>query len=87
MPDGQSDAMPDAGFKTGLSYDAQNAFLNLTLAFGVPTGLNANQTSAGNALTNFFNTTGGIPMVFGAMTPDGLTALSAEGSTSTFGKR
>jgi autotransporter-associated beta strand protein len=72
-----------SGFKTGLSYDAQNAFLNLTLAFGVPTGLNANQTSAGNALTNFFNTTGGIPMVFGAMTPDGLTQAAGEVGTGS----
>ena len=29
-------------------------------------------------LTNFFNTTGGIPLVFGALTPAGLTQVSGE---------
>jgi len=54
-----------ANFSTSLSQNANNAFLNLTLSFapapGSGGGLNANQQNVANALTNFFNTTGGIP--------------------------
>ena len=41
-------------------------------------GLNVNQQNVANTLTNFFNTTGGIPLVFGALTPAGLTQASGE---------
>ena len=66
-----------SGFKSSLSYDANNAYLNLALNFTAPPGgLNGNQQNVGNALTNFFNRTGGIPLVFGALTPAGLTQVS-----------
>ena len=58
-----------ANFHTSLSYDANNAYLNLLLNFTPPGpprfggGLNVNQQNVGNALINFFNTTGGIPLV------------------------
>ena len=55
LPQGASDS---------LSYDANNVFLNLKAGFTNYTGLNVNQQNVANALTNFFNTTGGIPMVF-----------------------
>ncbi|WFU81966.1 autotransporter domain-containing protein [Bradyrhizobium sp. CIAT3101] len=71
-----------SGFATSLSYDNNNAYLNLALAFTSPTGLNVNQRNVGNALTNFFNATGGIPLVFGALTPAGLTQLSGESATA-----
>jgi T5SS/PEP-CTERM-associated repeat protein len=67
-----------SNFHTTLSYDAHDAFLNLALNFAVPGGLNGNQAAVGNALTNFFNTTGSIPIVFGALTPAGLTQISGE---------
>ena len=56
-----------SGFKSSLSYDANNAYLDLALIFVPPpgTGLNINQQNVGNAIVNFFNTTGGIPLVFG----------------------
>ena len=44
-------------------------------------GLNGNQQAVANAITSFFNTTGGIPMVFGALTPNGLTQISGETAT------
>lgn len=69
-----------AGFASSLSYDANNAYLNLTL-FSFPTGLNTNQQNVANALVNFFNTTGGIPLVFGSLTPTGLTQVSGETAT------
>jgi autotransporter-associated beta strand protein len=50
---------------------------------GFGSGLNTNQQNVGNTLTNFFNTTGGIPMVFGALTPAGLSQASGETATGT----
>ena len=76
-----------ANFHTSLSYDANNAYLNLLLNFTPPGpprfggGLNVNQQNVGNALINFFNTTGGIPLVFGTLTPGGLTQVSGEAGT------
>jgi uncharacterized protein with beta-barrel porin domain len=66
-----------------LSYDANNVYLNIALNFAVPGGLNQNQQNVGNALTSFFNTTGGIPVTFAALTPAGLTQASGEGATAT----
>jgi uncharacterized protein with beta-barrel porin domain len=78
-----------SGFKTALSYDSQDAYLDLTLNF-TPSmspnfggGLNANQQAVGNALTNFFNTTGSIPLVFGTLTPSGLSQVSGETATGS----
>jgi autotransporter-associated beta strand protein len=74
-----------ANFKSSLSYDSNNAYLNLALDFVPPpgSGLNANQQSAANAIVGFFNTTGGIPLVFGGLTPAGLTQISGEVATGT----
>jgi uncharacterized protein with beta-barrel porin domain len=75
-----------ANFTSGLSYDAKDAFLNLALNFTGPKfggGLNGNQQNVANALINFFNATGGIPMVFGALTPAGLIQLTGEAATGT----
>jgi autotransporter-associated beta strand protein len=82
-----------ANFRTSLSYDAKDAFLNLALNFTPPpsggaapgfgSGLNVNQQNVGNALTNFFNATGGIPLVFGALTPTGLSQVSGETATGS----
>ena len=65
-------------FTTSLSYDANNVFLNLDLALAKYAGLNVNQQNVANALINFFNATGGIPAVFGTLTPGGLTQASGE---------
>jgi autotransporter-associated beta strand protein len=86
-----------ANFKPTLGYDATHAYLNLALNFtptspptssspgGAPTagGLNGNQQNVANALTNFFNTTGGIPLAFGALTPAGLSQVSGESATAS----
>ena len=78
-----------SGFSSSLSYGLNNAFLDLTLNFTPPSspsfgsGLTANQQNVGNALTNFFNATGGIPMVYGTLTPAGLTQASGEIATGT----
>ncbi|MET0879444.1 MAG: autotransporter domain-containing protein, partial [Tardiphaga sp.] len=78
-----------ANFASTLSYDANNAYLNLTLNFTpgptpphyVP--LNDNQRNVGNALVGFFDRTGGIPMAFGALNAAGLTQVSGETATGS----
>ncbi|MEW6641713.1 MAG: autotransporter domain-containing protein [Pseudomonadota bacterium] len=45
--------------------------------------LSGNQQAVGNALINFFNTTGSIPLVFGGLTPAGLTLISGEGAVGS----
>jgi len=74
-----------SGFKTALSYDANDAFLNLSLVFVAPpgSGLNGNQQAVGNAITNFFNSNGSIPLAFGGLTPAGLTQVSGETTTGS----
>ena len=66
------------GFKTALSYDANNAYLDVSIVFGVPGGLAGNQQAVGDALTGFFNRTGGIPLVFGALDAKGLSQIAGE---------
>ncbi|MCK1287277.1 autotransporter domain-containing protein [Bradyrhizobium sp. 44] len=68
-----------SGFKASLSNDATHAYLNLALSFVPPSGnLSGNQQNVGTALTNFFISNGTIPIVFGSLTPTGLTQLSGE---------
>jgi autotransporter-associated beta strand protein len=74
---------PPANFHTSLSYDANDVFLNVSLLAAPPSGLSGNQQGVSNAITNFFNTTGGIPFVFGTLTTTGLTQLSGESATGS----
>ncbi|CAI2936354.1 autotransporter domain-containing protein [Aminobacter niigataensis] len=69
-----------SGFHTSLSYDTTRAYLDLELSFVPPTGtgLSDNQRNVGDAIVDFFDTNGSIPMVFGGLTPAGLTQLSGE---------
>ncbi len=68
-----------SGFADNLSYDATHAFLNLVMGPPVvPGGLNINQQNVDNGLINSFNVNGGIPAVFGSLTPAGLTEISGE---------
>ncbi|WP_275509992.1 autotransporter domain-containing protein [Bradyrhizobium yuanmingense] len=68
-----------SGFHTSVSYDATHAYLDLALNFVPPSGnLNGNQQNVGNAIINYFNTNGTIPIAFGGLTPAGLTQLSGE---------
>jgi autotransporter-associated beta strand protein len=71
-----------SGFQASLSYDANHAYLDLFLNFAPP-HLNTNQQGVADALTNFFNRTGGIPAVFGGLTPAGLTQVSGETATGS----
>ena len=70
-------------FAASLSYDANNAYLNLDLALSQLPGLNSNQRNVANALISSFNATGGIPLVFGTLTPAGLTQAAGETATGS----
>ena len=72
-----------ANVPVSLSYDANDVFLNLTLNYGSAGKLNANQQNVGNALSGFFNATGGIPANFVALTPAGLSQISGETATGS----
>lgn len=71
-----------SGFVSGLGYDATHAYLVLDLfrPDSLP-GLNRNQQAVAAGLRNAFDTTGGIPMVFGALDAQGLTQVSGELAT------
>ena len=64
-----------------LSYDTNNVYLNFALNYGG--GLNVNQQNVANTLTNFFNSTGGIPVGFASLSPAGLTQISGELATGS----
>ncbi|MET4608319.1 autotransporter-associated beta strand protein [Bradyrhizobium sp. JR4.1] len=62
-----------------LSYGTNNVFLNIGVNFAPSGGgLTVNQQNVANTLTSFFNSTGGIPAAFAALTPAGLTTASGE---------
>lgn len=73
------------GFASSLSYDANNAYLNLVLSFVPPPGtaLNNNQRNIADPIVNFFNSNGSIPLAFGGLTPAGLTQISGETATGS----
>ena len=80
-----------ASISDTLSYDATHAYLDVTLNFTPPppvgpnfsSGLNINQQNVANTLVNYFNTNGGIPLVFAALTPAGLSQVSGESATGS----
>ncbi|SDN72223.1 autotransporter domain-containing protein [Afipia sp. GAS231] len=73
-----------ANMHSTLSYDTNNAYLDLNLNFGLPGGvLNQNQQNVGNALSGFFNRTGGIPTAFASLTAGQLTQSDGELATGS----
>ena len=70
-----------SGTSDSLSYSPDDVYLNLTPGFVNYTGLNQNQRNVANALTNYFNSTGGIPSAFFGLTPGGLTQIDGEAAT------
>ncbi|WP_308642776.1 autotransporter domain-containing protein [Mesorhizobium sp. GbtcB19] len=72
-----------SGFHTSLSYDQTHAYLDLELNFVPPpgSGLSVNQQNVADAVVGYFDTNGSIPIVFGGLTPAGLTQLSGEVGT------
>jgi uncharacterized protein with beta-barrel porin domain len=74
-----------ANFTDTLTYDSTHAYLNLILSFSTPApgGLNGNQNNVANALINYFNTNGSIPLAFGGLTANGLSQASGQPGAST----
>jgi len=74
-----------AGFHDTLSYDANHVYLDLALGFAGPSynAMNQNQIAVANSLVGYFNSTGGIPAVYGSLSPDGLTQASGEHATGS----
>jgi autotransporter-associated beta strand protein len=76
-------------FKTSLSYDAKDVFLNLDVTGdGVVggadgAGLNVNQRNVLNAFAHSFNLTGGMLGAFGLLSPLGYTQASGETAVGT----
>jgi uncharacterized protein with beta-barrel porin domain len=61
-----------------LSYSADDVYLDLMLTYS---GLARNQQNAGNALSTYFNTNGGIPAAFFGLSPDALSQVDGEAAT------
>ncbi|MGY4290079.1 autotransporter-associated beta strand protein [Bradyrhizobium sp. LM2.7] len=76
---GQVDSDLPSAFASSLRYDAQNVYLDLTLSMA---GLNVNQQNVANGLNKYFDANGGIPLAFGALSPEGLTQVSGELATA-----
>jgi uncharacterized protein with beta-barrel porin domain len=72
-----------AGFVSSLSYDPNNVYLNLAINYGAVPGLGVNQQNVGNALGKSFSSNGSIPVVFGGLTPAGLTQASGEAASGS----
>jgi autotransporter-associated beta strand protein len=72
-----------ANFQAALSYDANHAYLNLNLSFAATGGLNGNARAVANALGNFFNSNGSIPLVYSTLTAAGLAQASGETATGS----
>jgi autotransporter-associated beta strand protein len=82
--DGQVKTNLPANFRTTLNDDANNVYLDLAFGFAPPpSGFSTNQQRLANVLVNFFNANGGIPLAFGALTPQGLTQAAGETTTSS----
>ncbi|WP_456619476.1 MULTISPECIES: autotransporter outer membrane beta-barrel domain-containing protein [unclassified Bradyrhizobium] len=64
-----------------LSYDLHNVYLDLAL--GYSGGLNINQQNVANVLTNYFNSTGSLPVALANLSPVGLTQASGESATGS----
>jgi autotransporter-associated beta strand protein len=78
-----SSVTTSSNYAASLSYDTNNVYLTLSLAYGSgTTGLDQNQQNVGNALNNYFNANSGIPGVYGTLTANGLTQLSGQPGAS-----
>ena len=71
-----------AGASESLSYDSHDVYLKLTAGFTNYTWLSRNQQQVANTLTNYFNSTGGIPAAFFGLSRSGLTQVDGEVATA-----
>jgi autotransporter-associated beta strand protein len=69
-------------FRSALSYDANDVYLDLQLSYG-NVALNANQRRVGNALGSVFSAQGSISAVFGTLSSSGLAQIDGEAAIGT----
>ncbi|MGE0501824.1 MAG: autotransporter domain-containing protein [Rhizobiaceae bacterium] len=81
-----------SGFEQELDYDADTAYLVLSLlmaggpsAPGPWSSLTDNQQSVADTIVQHFETNGGILAIFGSLSPSGLTMVSGEVTTGAMG--
>lgn len=67
-----------AGFQAALSYDANNAYIDLEILLPSLTGLNLNQGGVAAAIGDYFTRTGGIDPIYAVLTPDQLEVVAGE---------
>lgn len=72
-----------ASLAGNLASDGNNVFLNLSLNYNALGSLTSNQNSVANALANFFNSNGSIPVAFATLTPAALSQVAGESATGS----
>jgi hypothetical protein len=72
-----------------MSCDPTHAYLDLSLGLVPPpgSGLSVHQQDVASAIVNSFNSNGSIPIVFGGLTPAGLTQISGETTTGSLSRK
>ncbi|MBR1086413.1 autotransporter domain-containing protein [Bradyrhizobium manausense] len=72
-----------AGVVGTLTGDSNNVVLSLSLNYNASGNLNANQQNVGNALSQFFNTNGSIPVSYVGLSPAALSQIAGEAATGS----
>jgi hypothetical protein len=82
---GLTNANLPTGFKSNLSYDANNAYVNLELLLATYTGLDTNQQGVADSLKDFFDRTGGIDAGYAQLSVAQLTEADGEAGAADVG--
>jgi autotransporter-associated beta strand protein len=72
-----------AGLQGTAAYNANNVVLSLSLNYNASGNLNANQQNVGNALSQFFNTNGAIPVSYVGLSPAAPSQIAGEAATGS----
>jgi autotransporter-associated beta strand protein len=82
---GLTNANLPMGFKSNLSYDANNAYVDLELLLATYTGLNTNQQGVADSLKDFFDRTGGIEAGYAQLSVAQLSEADGEAGAANVG--
>ena len=72
-----------ASLQATLSYTANDVFLSLSLNYNALGNLNANQQNVGQALSQFLNSKGSIPVSYVGLSPAALSQIAGETATGS----
>jgi len=70
-----------AGLQGTATYNPTNVVLSLSVNYNASGNLNANQQNVGNALSQFFNSNGSIPVSYVGLSPAALSQIAGEAAT------